>query len=192
MIFLYLSALVASLGILLLQIAMGGKDVDAHGGDAAGHADHDAADDHGGAHEPSVVALFLSTRFWVFTCLGFGLSGTLMHVLDLAGPVAVACLAGAAGLGSGIFAVVVFRTVMQRASTTTTTAHAADAVGKVGRVLVACQKKEVGQVRVELKGHSVDFLATTDEDEIPRGEHVLVVEMRGNTAHVARRPPELS
>jgi membrane protein implicated in regulation of membrane protease activity len=188
MIFLYLSALVASLGILLLQIAMGGKDVDAHGGDAGEHGEHD----HAGVLEPSIVALFLSTRFWVFTSLGFGLSGVLMHVLELAGPLAVACLAAVAGLGSGIFAVVVFRTVMQKATTTTTTTHATDAVGKVGRVLVACQKGEIGQVRVELKGHSVDFLATTDEDEIPRGEHVLVVEMRESTAHVARRPPELS
>src|SRR5262245_44625695 len=88
MIFLYLSALIASLGILLLQIAMGGKDVDAHWADAGGHGGHDhdhSHDHHGGAREPSMVALFLSTRFWVFTSLGFGLSGTLLHVLNLAG-----------------------------------------------------------------------------------------------------------
>jgi membrane protein implicated in regulation of membrane protease activity len=191
MIFLYLSALVASLGILLLQIAMGGKDADAHGGDSGSH-EHDSSHDHAGVREPSMVALFFSTRFWVFTSLGFGLSGTLLHVLDLAGPIAVACLAAVAGLSSGIFAVVVFRAVMQKATTTTTTAHATDAVGKVGRVLVACRKGQMGQVRVELKGHSVDFLATTDEDEIARGEQVLVVEMQQNTAHVSRRPVELS
>ena len=192
MIFVYLSALVVSLGILLLQIAMGGKDVDAADTDTADASADDTGHDHPGVHEPSIVAIFLSTRFWIFTLLGFGLSGTLLHVFNLAGTIAVFALAALAGLSSGIFAVTVFRVVMKRATTLNTTAHATEAVGKIGRVLVTCKQGEVGQIRVELKGQSVDFLATTDEGEIRRGEHVLIEEMCNSTAHVSRRPPELS
>lgn len=186
----YLGALVASLGILVLQLVLGGKDVDA----AAHGLDHEGLDgNHLGKDlaqaDAGVVALFASTRFWIFAALGFGLSGSLIHYLALAGVVATAIIAGGAGLSSGLFAALAFRAV--RRASVSTTAQTAGAAGRVGKVLVACSPGKVGQIRVELVGSSVDLMATTDEEEIPRGADVLVVEVRGEVAHVAKRPTEL-
>jgi len=183
----YLASLVVGLGVLLVQVLMGGK------GD---HADHDASVDSKelgkdiGAHDAGLVALFLSTRFWTFACLGFGLSGGLIHVLSLAGPIFTAIIASVAGLSSGIFASLAFR-VVKRTSTSTNIA-ASDATGRIGKVLVAVAKGKQGQVRVALKGQSVDLLATTDDEEIARGEQVLILDVQGSVARVSRRPAELA
>jgi hypothetical protein len=64
-------------------------------------------------------------------------------------------------------------------------------VGRVGRVVVACGRGTTGQVRVEIGGSSLDLLATTDDETIAHGESVLVEDLRGNIAHVSRRPQEL-
>lgn len=195
----YLFALVVGLGTLLVQIAMGLKgdahaegepelEAGGHGGHAgpAGSKDIGKAVDSG---EASALSLFLSTRFWIFASLAFGMSGSLIHVFELAGPIATLVIAGLTGIGSGLFAVLAFRAIKRAANTTTS--HASDAVGQVGRVLVACGKGRKGQVRVELRGHSVDLLATTDDEAIARGELILVEDVQGGVAHVSRRPPEL-
>ncbi len=173
----YAGALVAGLGILVAQLIMG----DHHGG-------HDGellavADD--------AVALFLSSRFWVFFALAFGLSGTLLSALALAPPAAVGAVAGAAGLAAGLFASLAFRAL--RRGAVRTSADAGEAVGHTGRVLVACGKGGVGKVRVVLKGQSVDLLATTDEEAgLGRGDDVLVESVRGEVARVSPRPEELA
>ena len=165
----YLAALVFGMGVLLLQVLFGGKDV--------------------GHHDAGFVAFVLSSRFWIFTSLGFGLSGSLIHFFSLAGLVATALIAGSAGLASGVFATLAFRAV--RRSSISTTSGVSDAVGQIGKVLVAITPGRVGQVRIELRGQSVDYLATTDDEELARGERVLVEEVRGTVVHVTRRPPEL-
>ncbi|UQA55215.1 NfeD family protein [Polyangium aurulentum] len=198
----YLFALVASLGILIVQFAMGGKgdaDGELHAGDA-----HPGGDAHGAdavhAGKPvakalptapnNFIAFFLSFRFWIFALLGFGLSGTLLHFLSLAGTVTAALVAAFAGLSSGLFATWAIRVAMR--SSFTSSDDVTQARGRTGRVLVPCARGKVGQVRIEIKGQSVDLLATTEEDEISRGEHVLVVDFDGQVARVARRPPELA
>lgn len=182
----YLASLIVGLGVLVVQLAMGGKSGD--------HVDADGDDGgHDGkelSHGSDFVSLFLSTRFWIFASLAFGLSGSLIHFLALASVLATALIAGGAGVGSGLFASLAFRAVKRAA--TSTNAATTDAVGQVGRVLVGVTKGKVGQVRVELKGQSVDMLATTDDDELTRGESVLVEDVRGHVAHVSRRPPELA
>ena len=55
-----------------------------------------------------------------------------------------------------------------------------------GRVLVACARGSRGKIRVTLKGQQVDMLATTDDEAIPVGSEVLVVEVRDDVAHVVR------
>ena len=189
---LYLASLIVGLGVLVLQLAMGGKSGDGVDADGDGVAD-DAEAGHDGkelAHGSDFVSLFLSTRFWIFTALAFGLSGSLIHFLALASTLATVLIAGGAGVSSGLFASLAFRAVKRAA--TTSSAATTDAVGQVGRVLVSVTKGKVGQVRVELKGSSVDMLATTDDDEIARGEAVLIEDVRGHVAHVSRRPPELA
>ena len=44
-----------------------------------------------------------------------------------------------------------------------------------------------GKIRVALKGHAVDLMATTDEDRIPAGTTVKVVDVRDDTAHVSSK-----
>ncbi|MDI1481268.1 hypothetical protein [Polyangium sp. y55x31] len=197
----YLFSLVVGLGILLVQIVSGGKG-DADAGDA-----HDAGDGGGkdlakdvsgkalattpaGTGASDILAFFLSLRFWVFTLLGFGMSGSLLHLFALAGPVVIFVLAAASGLSSGLFAQLAFRFVSQgSASTSADVTHAG---GSVGRVLVPVGKDKVGKIRIVLKGQSVDLLAKSDGEEIGRGDHVLVEDVEGDVARVSRRPSELA
>lgn len=183
----YLFALVAGLGILLVQVAFG-RLHDAPSGAGEGH---DAGTN--GTHvegDEGVVGLFLSTRFWVFTALGFGLSGALLNYLTDVWSVITFLVASGAGLASGIFAVLVFR--MVKRTSVSSTAHASKAVGRLGRAVATCQKGSLGKVRIELSGQVVDFLATTDEDEIARGDAVLIEDMKDGVAHVSKRPADLA
>lgn len=189
---LYLFALIAGLGILLVQIGFG-RAHDVGGG--AGHGNGGVGRDIGtsGTHiegDEGVVGLFLSTRFWVFTALGFGLSGALLHYVSTVGPIFTFLIASGAGLTSGVVAALAFR--MANKGSVSSTAHASQAVGRVGRAVAACQKGSLGKVRIELQGQVVDFLATTDDDEILRGDAILVEDMRDGVAHVSRRPADLA
>ena len=175
----YLGALVVGLGILMAQVVMGSGN--GHGGVEHGHGEP-LADD--------AVALFLSSRFWIFFALAFGLSGSLLTFFALASPLLVGVLTSALGLASGLFAALAFRAV--RRMSVHTSASASDAIGTTGRVLVPCAKGKVGQVRIALKGQTVDLMATTDEDEIARGDAILIEDMRGEVAHVSPRPDELA
>jgi len=191
----YLFALVVALGVLLVQIVMGARGGGHHGdlghvahvgGHAsAGHAHGTPAPDG----EPALWTLLFTLRFWLFAALGFGLSGSLMHLFALAHPVLTFGIAAGAGLASGLFATLAFRAVGR--GSTSTEARSSGAVGKVGRVVVPCGRGLTGQVRVELGGSSVDLMATTDDDGIGHGESVIVEEVREGIAHVSRRPAEL-
>jgi membrane protein implicated in regulation of membrane protease activity len=190
----YVFALVVGLGILGLQAAMGGKgggeDAGAHG-DAGGKPlanDGSAGKMAGGSFD--FVAFFLSLRFWIFASLGFGMTGSLLHYLNLASSVVVFALAAASGLGAGVFASLAFRLVMRSSvSSTTDVTHAR---GTVGRVLVPVGKQKTGQIRVVLRGQSIDLVAKTDGEDIARGEEVIVEDIDGHTAQVSKSPPELS
>ncbi len=177
----YLIALLVGLGILLAQIVIGSGD--GHGGHGGGgHGNGEPiADD--------AVALFLSSRFWIFFSLAFGLSGSLLTFFALAPSSIVAVIASLGGLASGLFAALAFRAA--RRLSVSTSASASEAIGSMGRVLVPCAKGKVGQVRIALKGQTVDLMATTDEEEIARGDEVLIEDMRGEVAHVSPRPHEL-
>jgi membrane protein implicated in regulation of membrane protease activity len=190
----YVFALVVGLGILGLQAAMGGKgggdDVGDHG-DADGHSDaNDDATGKLGGGSFDLVAFFLSLRFWIFASLGFGMAGSLLHYLNLATPVVVFALAAASGIGAGAFANIAFRLVMRSSVSSMTDVN--QARGVVGRVLVPVGKEKTGQIRVVLRGQSVDIVAKTDGEDLARGEQVLVEEIDGNTARVSKSPSELS
>jgi membrane protein implicated in regulation of membrane protease activity len=190
---LYLFALVVGLGILGLQVAMGGNN---GGDDVGGHGEASGNPHamHGGAGRSvdesfDVIGFFLSFRFWIFTSLGFGMTGSLLHYLNLASMGVVLALAVASGLGAGIFVTLAFRFVTRSSVSSTTDVN--QARGTMGRVLVAVGKERTGQIRVVLRGESVDLVAKTDGEDIARGEHVIVDEIEGNTAHVSKSPPEL-
>ena len=177
----YLFALVVSLGLFLLQAILGGGDGD--GDVAEGHDDHGAGVDHG------ALAILFSTRFWTFFALGFGLTGSLLRWLDLAGAGVTAAVAVGSGLAAGMTAALAFR-ALKRAEISST-AGISDAVGRVGRVLIPVGPAKTGQIRVELQGQSVDLLAMAEEEDLARGEAILIESIEGNVARVSRRPPEL-
>lgn len=137
--------------------------------DAVGE-DASAAGDSAG-----VASIFLSLRFWTFFTTFFGLTGALMHGLRLLPipwwPFAVAVLGGAVSGGAALQAL---RFVGQQ--DVGRVPDVDDFVGKSARVLVAFGGGGVGKVRLQLRGTTVDMLATGDD---PRpfvvGQQVLVI-----------------
>ncbi|MCA9639590.1 MAG: NfeD family protein, partial [Myxococcales bacterium] len=98
------------------------------------------------------------------------------------------------GLLSGFGVSWVFRALGRAQTTSGGTAR--DAVGQVGKVLVPCSKGGRGKVRIELRGQTVDFMVTTDEEALAAGDLVLVEDVDtsgGNTGgvlQVSRAPAE--
>lgn len=189
----YLAALVLGVGILAVQlVGIGGDaDADADGGHDFdtdhGDAGADAADDHHGGDGSTVLATFLSLRFWTFAAFAFGLTGTLLHHFELMDRSIVPFVAVALGLASGYFASWTFRALAQ--ASTTSGAHSDEAIGQVGRVLIPVERGRRGKIRIELRGQTLDYLATTDEEALVEGAQVLVEEVRGDTVHVSTADP---
>ncbi len=184
----YLAALIIGGLTLLVQfVGVGDGDADGDGGhdvDADAHAD-DHHGDHGNGG--GVLATFLSLRFWTFALMAFGLTGTLLHQLELMDRALVPLIALGMGAGSGYFASWTFR-ALARASTTSG-AGSDEAIGQVGKVLVPFNRERRGKVRIKLRGQTLDYLATTEEAELEAGAEVLIEEMRGDTVHVSVAPP---
>ncbi len=193
---LYLAALIIGFGTIALQLFMSGDgdaDADAHVGDIDADMDMDAdADaDHGhvGHGDGGFLPIFLSIRFWTFALLAFGLSGTLLHYLDLTSRAFVPFIALGMGIGSGLLASLTFRALSRSEATSSGSMN--EAVGQLARVLVVPGKSSHGKVRVQIKGQTVDLIATTDEEALEAGQLVLVEDVRESTAHVSRAPDEL-
>lgn len=185
MLWVYIAALIVGAGTILVQIVFAGHDADAGAHDVGGG--HDTA--HDASHDVGAWSIFLSARFWTFAFLAFGMVGALITFFAFAGTTFTLLLAVASGLVAGLVAGFTFRAL--RRATATTSASLDETVGQVGRVLLPCSKGKVGKVRLELKGQSVDVLATTDNEEIEIGMRVVVQEVRGGIAHVTRAPEEL-
>ncbi|MCC6214666.1 MAG: NfeD family protein [Polyangiaceae bacterium] len=194
----YLIALGLGGGVLALQ-ALGSGEGD-HGGepghagelghaDQLGHGHGDAPGSHEGLLAGGFLASLLSLRFWAYALAAFGMVGTPLHYFGLAGPALTLALASAMALFAGGAAVLLFRALARAA--TTSGAEAGDAVGQVGRVRIALGKDRRGKVRVEVKGQTQDWIATTDDEALEEGETVLVEEVRGEAVHVSRAPLEL-
>jgi membrane protein implicated in regulation of membrane protease activity len=169
----FLAALILGAGTLAFQLLSAG-DGDAHDGHA-----HDAS--HG---SDGILPLVLAMRFWSFGFLAFGLSGSLLHYLGLLGRGSALAVALATGLASGLLASWSVRRLELAQSSSG--AETSDLVGQLGRVLVPLSKASRGKVRVELKGQTLDFIASTDDDALEAGAPVLVEELRGSALHVSR------
>jgi membrane protein implicated in regulation of membrane protease activity len=196
----YLAALIFGIGIQALQFVMAGADADADvdadadfdvdaEADLATGVDHEVLS-HGGADHDAggFLPILLSVRFWTFGALAFGLSGSLLHFLQLAPATVTLIVAVSMGLVSGYLASWVFRHLAQ--STTTSGAGEAEAVGQVGRVLVPVKRGARGKVRIQLRGQTADYLALSDDGDFEEGEDVLVTEVEDGQVRVARAPAE--
>ncbi len=170
---LYLLALILGGGILLVQLLAGGDH----------HVDHAGLEHAHGSH-PDEGPGVLSIRSATYGLFTFGVVGGALHVLRLASP----GLALAGGLVTGALTTFFVGLAFKRLSDPTATGEAGlhEVEGGNGRVLVACTRGSRGKIRVMLKGQQVDMLATTDDDSIPVGSEVLVVEVRDDIAHVVR------
>ena len=166
----YLIAVVLGGGSLLVQMFAGGDHDGGHGLD---HAD--------GAH-PDGPGI-LSTRSAIYGVFTFGLVGTLLHVPGIVEPRTALVVA----IGSAVAAIVGVGYALRSLDDASASGAAAldEVRGRRARVLVACARGQRGKVRVALKGHQVDLLATTDEERIDEGAEVVIVDVRAGVAHVA-------
>ena len=179
----YLFSLIAG-GILLgASIVLGGGG---HGGDVhATGADHTGADDHAPGALGGALAMLVSLRFWTFFLAFFGLTGIVFTTLELA-PWPVSALAALVmGFSAGFGASLIVKQLSGKESNSASSS--ADYIGKTAVVLVPAGKGLLGKVRLTLKGSMIDVLATCD-DEVPFAikDEVLIVEMDGTTARIAR------
>ena len=168
-------------------------DVDLHAGDVDvdGDGDVDAHTDQELSWTGAdFLALFLSIRFWIFACLGFGLGGTILHFLTRVPDVPTAITASVLGLVSGLIASLTFQMLKRTASSTAE--HAMLAVGRVGRVIVPVPETGIGKIRVQLSGQSVDLIARTSTGlRIETGDIVVIEDLDGEIAQVSKAPQEL-
>jgi membrane protein implicated in regulation of membrane protease activity len=171
---LYALALILGGGILLVQLVGGGH----HDGPDFGGSDHLGGPDHHPAAGPGV----LSTRSLMYGLFAFGLSGAGLHALRAAGPWAVFALAAATGAAVTLAVGATLRAVADPAASGE--AELVEARGRAGRVLVPISRGQRGKVRVQIKGQTVDLLATTTGGDLPAGTEVLVVDVRGEVAEV--------
>jgi membrane protein implicated in regulation of membrane protease activity len=195
LIYVYIFTLIVGAVLLGASILLGGHDTDADAeggadadGDAEGGADKDLAKDVGpsGGDAGGFLTLFLSMRFWVFFLAFFGLTGLVLDLLDLVGnPWVTLALALGMGLGVGTAARLIMRKL--GSDTSGNVAESSHYVGKTARVMVPFDGAGVGKVRVDVKGTTVDLLASgIEEDAFASREEVLIVEMDGPRARVAR------
>ncbi|MCB9616490.1 MAG: NfeD family protein [Sandaracinus sp.] len=194
--YLYIAALVLGGVLLGASLLLGGHDADgpdADGPDVDADVDADVeleADADGLDKDLDVGAasdafwILRSFRFWMFFLAFFGLTGVTLDGLGLVDTSWItAVLSVVMGAIAGGGAATAFR--MLASDETAEAAGASDYVGKSAKVLVAPKRGTVGKVRVEVKGQLVDLLATT-EDEIGADDEVLVIEMDGTRARIAR------
>lgn len=168
-------------GVLIAASVFAGADhgAEIHAGDAG----------HGAAHDQnqgsSWVSLF-GLRFWSFGCMFFGITGLVLRAIGLSAlaPVVSTGVGVAAGLGaSAAFRRLTGETVGQ-------VRDAASLVGREGTLLLPVAPGQRGKVRLGRPGSGdVDLLAESDEALAAETE-VLIVEVRGNVAVVARAPAE--
>jgi membrane protein implicated in regulation of membrane protease activity len=198
--YVYIAALVLGGVLLGASLLLGGHDADgpdADGPDLDGvDADADVGLDKDLEVEKGVDVdggtdafwILRSFRFWMFFLAFFGLTGVTLDGLGLVQtPWITALLSVVMGFFAGGGAATAFRVLSK--DETAEAPGANDYVGKSAKVLVAPKRGSVGKVRVEVKGQLVDLLATT-EDEIGPDDEVLVIEMDGTRARIARMERE--
>ncbi len=196
---LYIITGVVGGALIVLTLVVGGDhdtDTDA-GGDMhldgadvhVDHVDHVDQIDHmeGDADSDMVVDAgvwlpFLSVRFWTFFSCFFGVTGAL---LTWTGQAFIVSLVTAlvVGMGTGwLAAYAMHRLSRDQVSSGVTPS---DYIGQTGKVLVPVGGGKEGQVRVFIKGTSIDLVATSDSPvALPHNSEVLIIEMLGPTAKV--------
>jgi membrane protein implicated in regulation of membrane protease activity len=168
-------------GVLIAASALGvGHGAEAHAG-ADFHGG--SGDGHDQSHGSSWLALF-GIRFWSFGAAFFGLTGLVLRALGW--PALAPFLATGVGVAAGLGASAMFRALTRDVVGQVPGAGAL--VGREGRLLLPVASAQRGKVRIGAPGGGdVDLVAESDET-LDAGAAVLIVEVKGNVAVVARVP----
>jgi membrane protein implicated in regulation of membrane protease activity len=159
------------------------------GADSEAHLDLEADGHVGGIAFSDFWVPFTSLRFWVFFLAFFGLTGTLLALFELAGPLLTLLSAIGMGFGTGFAAAFIIGRL--RSAETGIVAASSSHRGKEAVVLLALSKASRGKVRLSIDGSQVDLLARgTDEEELPAGTRVLIIELAGHEVVVVRSPSD--
>lgn len=183
MVYVYLFSLVVG-GILLGASVLLGAHGDAH---ADVHAEPgQPAFDNDPAGAESLLALFLSARFWMFFLAFFGLTGLAFEALALLPWWWLTMVISlGVGLAAGGGAALVLREVAKRQTNSAATVQ--DYVGKTARVVVAFGPGQTGKVRLETKGTTQELLATAiDDSAFAVKDEALIIAIEGTRARVSR------
>ena len=189
LIYFYLGALIFGGVLLGSSLLLGGHDdadldVDGDADLDGGLDDAELDKDFGSDGADFFLWPLKSLRFWTFFLTAFGFVGLLLRGFGLANEIATLIAALAVGGFSGFGAATVIRKLAN--DETGLAASSSDYIGKSARVLVPVRPHSVGKIRVRVKGQQVDLLAVTDEVDLTNEDEVIVIEMEGTRARVAR------
>jgi hypothetical protein len=175
----YLFCLLAGGALVGAAAIFGGKELEVGGHDVGGHGG-----DADGAHATGWLP-FMSFQFWTFALAFFGLTGTVLTLLDLASTVPTLLTSLVLGLSTGTGVSMAVRKL--RTQHVSSSIGSGDIVGKSAIVRLPLGAGSAGKIRLSVKAQVIDLVATTDDkDEIATGEEVLVTEMVDGRAVVVR------
>ena len=202
MLTLYLAALIFGLGTFVVQLLFSasdspdsaepsfldvGADADGHlAGEAHTHSDMALARAH--VHG-DWASIFLSLRFYMFAAIAFGVVGAPATWFRVSSPALTLVAALVMGFVVGALASLGFRVLGRQ--TLSSGAEQRELVGHVGRVLVGCEPGGRGKVRLNVRGQTIDYIATTDDARLVPGAAVIVQEVHPERIHVCAAPIEL-
>jgi hypothetical protein len=177
----YLFTAIVGAGLLLFSLVAGH---DAHH-DVAGH-DHPilADSDHPGWGELALA--FLRPRNFIFGAAGFGLTGTILTLLQ-AGPLLTPLAAATMGAGFFLLSHGVF-TVLKRTESGGAPLNETELMGERARVTLPLEPGHPGRVACVIAGREVYLtarLAPPLVGSISAGKEVVVVRVTNGVAEVA-------
>jgi membrane protein implicated in regulation of membrane protease activity len=166
-------------------------DVDADAdADADAHVDGDGDLHFDGSHGVSLSDFwipFLSIRFWVFFLCFFGVTGIVLTLLALAGKWGTLITALSMGIVTGFAAAFVIQRLKKAEVGLAVTEE--EFRGKEAKVLLPIEPESRGKVRLEMRGQTVDLIATVDGDRpVEKGRTVLVIDLKEGVALVEPAP----
>jgi membrane protein implicated in regulation of membrane protease activity len=127
---------------------------------------------------------FLSLRFWTYFAASFGGIGAVLSLLQVSEVVHIPS-AIIMGLGIGYGSATVFRWLKLKSSSSETRSDTL--VGTEAEVVLDIRPGKAGKVRTKLGGSVAEFKAES-QDDLKRGEKVLLISLDGHIAQVIRMP----
>jgi len=164
------------------------------GGDNSGDFDHDTsldADTHhieiGGTGLLAEAAKFFSFRNIIFFLTFFGLTGTVLTWLDMNSVITLLSSLGM-GLFSGGLGYILMKYIRNTESGESLTLS--DMKGRIGIVVLTASKTKRGKVLISTPFGTREMTAivaeTYENDELLRGEKVLVIDIADNNAIITK------